>query len=137
LIKKNYSGMGDFIDIKAEPNEELKIVGFKHNEIKIEISKIIDKAKYYNFPDFWEDTVELLTSHEEEIMVKDVAQGSNEWKRLEANFKLTMPQAYIQSIQRIQNKNVWKKYHNEYKALGIKYGGKEHATEAEMYHGTR
>jgi hypothetical protein len=93
LIKKNYSGKGDFIDIKAEPNEDLKIVGFKHNEIKIEISNIIDKAKYYNFPDFWEDTVELLTNHEEEIMVKDVAQGSNEWNRLEANFKLTLPQA--------------------------------------------
>ena len=70
-------------------------------------------------------------------MTKNVAQASNEWNRLEANFKLTMPQAQIQGIERIQNKNLWRKYQNEYKDVGIKYGGKEHATEAEMYHGTR
>ena len=87
-----YSGNGDVVDIKAEPNKDLKIIGFKHNEIKIEISKIIDKLKGYNFPDFWEDTVELLTS-DEQVMVKNLAQGTNEWNRLQANFNLTMPQA--------------------------------------------
>ncbi len=89
-IKKKYSGNGDIVDIKAEPNNDLKIIGFKHNEIKIEISKIIDKAKAYNFPDYWEDTVELLTS-DDQVMVKNIAQETNEWRRLEANFKLTMP----------------------------------------------
>ena len=56
-IRKKYSGKGDLVDIKAEPNKDLKIIGFKHNEIKIEISSIIDKAKDYNFPEFWDDTV--------------------------------------------------------------------------------
>jgi len=92
MINKKYSGNGEIVDIKAEPNKDLKIVGFKHNEIKIEISKIIDKAKAYNFPKFWEDTVELMTSNEQ-VMVKDLARGTNEWNRLEANFSLTMPQA--------------------------------------------
>ena len=94
---KDYTGNGDIVDIKTEPNKDLKIIGFKHNEIKIEVSKIIDKAKAYNFPEHWEDTVELLTSNEQ-VMVKDVAQGQEEWARLEAYFKLTMPQAQIQSI---------------------------------------
>jgi hypothetical protein len=53
---------------------------------------IIEKAKNYNFPDFWEDTVELLTS-DDQVMVKNLDQGTNEWNRLEANFLLTMPQA--------------------------------------------
>ena len=90
-MKKKYSGNGEIVDIKADPGEDLKIIGFKHNEIKIEVSKIMDKAKAYNFPDYWEDTVELLTSNDQ-VMVKNLAQGTNEWSRLEANFKLTMPQ---------------------------------------------
>jgi len=91
-ILKDYTGNGDIVDIKTEPNKDLKIIGFKHNEIKIEVSKIIDKAKAYNFPEYWEDTVELLTS-DEQVTVKDLAQGLEEWARLEAYFKLTMPQA--------------------------------------------
>jgi hypothetical protein len=91
-ILKDYTGNGDIVDIKTEPNKDLKIIGFKHNEIKIELSKIIDKAKAYNFPEYWEDTVELLTS-DEQVTVKDLAQGLEEWARLEAYFKLTMPQA--------------------------------------------
>ena len=90
-MKKKYSGNGEIVDIKADPGKDLKIIGFKHNEIKIEVSKIMDKAKAYNFPDYWEDTVELLTSNDQ-VMVKNLAQGTNEWSRLEANFKLTMPQ---------------------------------------------
>ena len=89
-MKKKYSGNGDFVDIKADPGKDLKIIGLKHNEIKIEVSKIIEKAKAYNFPDNWEDTVELLTS-DDPVMVKNLHQGTNEWSRLEANFKLTMP----------------------------------------------
>ena len=68
-------------------------MGFKHKEIKIEVQKIIDRAKSYNLPDYWEDQVELLTREDNEVMIKNVTQASNEWNRLEANFKLTMPQA--------------------------------------------
>ena len=91
-IQKEYSSNNDFLDIKAEPNNSLKIIGHKHNEIRIEVSQIIEKAKTYNFPDFWEDTVEFLKS-DDLVMVKNLGQGTNEWNRLEANLKLTMPQA--------------------------------------------
>jgi hypothetical protein len=71
-INKKYTGQGDFVDINRDLNESLKIIGFKHLEIKIEISKIIDKVKAYNFPYYWEDTIELLTS-DTQVMIKNVA----------------------------------------------------------------
>jgi c-di-GMP-related signal transduction protein len=71
-INKKYTGQGDFVDINRDLNESLKIIGFKHFEIKIEISKIIDKVKAYNFPYYWEDTIELLTS-DTQVMIKNVA----------------------------------------------------------------
>ena len=52
-------------------HNDIKIIGFKHKQIKQEISKIIDDAKIFNFPDFWEDTVQMLTS--EQVIVKDLA----------------------------------------------------------------
>ena len=91
-IIKNYTGLGDIIDIKAEPNKDLKIIGFKSNEIKIEVSRIIEKAKSYKIPEYWEDTVELLTS-DNQVMVKDLCKATNEWNKLEANFKRTIPEA--------------------------------------------
>ena len=94
-IQSQNPGNGDFIDLKLEANNDIKIMGFKHKEIKIEVQKIIDRAKSYNLPDYWEDQVELLTKEDNEVMIKNVAQASNEWNRLEANFKLTMPRAQI------------------------------------------
>lgn len=61
-IEKMYTYQGDFVDLDRDANNRLKITGFKHREIKNEISKIIDKVKAYNFPSYWEDTIELLTS---------------------------------------------------------------------------
>ena len=61
-MQGKYLGYGDLVDIKMEPSKDIKIIGFKHDEIKKDVAKIIDKAKAYNFPSFWEDIVELLTS---------------------------------------------------------------------------
>ena len=58
LLSKKYTGQGDFKDIKVirgGHSQDVQIVGFKHNEIKIEVARIIDKAKSYKFPDSWED----------------------------------------------------------------------------------
>ena len=68
-IEQKYTGQGDFVDLNRDVNDRLKITGFKHLEIKIEISKIIDKVKAYNFPSYWEDTIELLTS-DTQVMTK-------------------------------------------------------------------
>ena len=93
-MQGKYSGYGDLIEIKIEPNKDIKIIGFKHDEVKKDIAKIIDKAKAYNFPSFWEDIVELLTS-DDQVMMKSLVKGTNEWDRLEANFNLTMAKAKI------------------------------------------
>ena len=58
----------------------------------MEVANIIFDAKAYKFPDYWEDIVELLSS-DDQVMVKNIHNAMNEWKRLEANFKLTMPQS--------------------------------------------
>jgi hypothetical protein len=86
-----YSIEGEFLNIKVEPNKDIKIYFINRRAIK-EVSNIIEEAKIYKFPDFWEDTVELLTS-DEKVMIKNLAQGTKEWDRLQANFMQTMPQA--------------------------------------------
>ena len=52
-------------------HNDIRIIGFKHLYIKEEISKIIYDAKNYNFPEDWEDTVEMLTT--EQVIVKELA----------------------------------------------------------------
>jgi hypothetical protein len=96
-MQGKYPGSGDLVEMKMEPNKDIKIIGFKHDEVKIDVAKIIDKAKAYNFPSFWEDIVELLTS-DDQVMMRSLVKGTNEWNRLEANFNLTMTKAKIQSI---------------------------------------
>ena len=71
---------------------DIKITGFKYAEIKVEVANIIINSRSYNFPEYWDCIVEMLTSNNLG-KVKNLAQGMNEWKRLEANFKLTMPQS--------------------------------------------
>ena len=120
-IEQKYTGQGDFVDLNRDVNDRLKITGFKHLEIKIEISKIIDKVKAYNFPRYWEDTIELLTS-DTQVMTKRLDKSKNEWEQLEATFMLTMPKAKIKSIKRIQNKRLWKVYQCEVEAVAEKHG---------------
>ena len=79
-LKDKIMKNSDIVGIYAESNNYLKIVGFRHNDIKIEISYIIEKAKAYNFPTSWEDTMELVTS-DDQVMIKNVAQGTDEWKQ--------------------------------------------------------
>jgi hypothetical protein len=88
-MQTKYSGNGDLVDMKMEPNKDIKIIGFKHDDVKKEVAKIIDRAKAYNFPSYWEDIVELLTS-DDQVMIKNLVKGTNEWDRLEANFNLTL-----------------------------------------------
>ena len=89
-MQGKYLGYGDLVDIKMESSKDIKIIGFKHDEIKKDVAKIIDKVKAYNFPSFWEDIVELLTS-DDQVMMRNLVRDTNEWDRLEANFNLTLP----------------------------------------------
>jgi len=71
---------------------DIKITGFKYAEIKVEVANILNDSRSYNFPEYWDCIVEMLASNNLG-KVKNLTQGMNEWKRLEANFKLTMPQS--------------------------------------------
>ena len=70
-MQGKYLSNGELVEIKIEPNKDIKIIGFKHDEVKEEVAKIIDKAKDYKFPPFWENIVPLLTSNDQ-VMLKDL-----------------------------------------------------------------
>jgi hypothetical protein len=70
-MQKKYSRPGELIEMRLNNKQDIKIVGFKCNEVKIETSKIIDKAKTYNFPDTWENIIELLVS-DQQCFLKDI-----------------------------------------------------------------
>ena len=36
------------------------ITGFKHNEVQLKVSKIIEKLKSHKFPDYWKNVINLL-----------------------------------------------------------------------------
>lgn len=134
MFQQKYSGGGDFLDIKQDGNDNLKVVGKKHNLIRIEVSKILDKMKQYNFPAEWEQIEQLLTG-DELCLVIDVKQGTPEWIKIETNFKLTQPQARVEKIERIQNKKLWRVFQNEVEDVSTKLGVP--AKVGELYHGTR
>jgi hypothetical protein len=50
---------------------------------------------------------------------------------------VTLPSATIIRIQRIQNKKLWRRYQNEVDDVASKYGGREHAAELYLYHGSK
>lgn len=57
--------------MKREKATYLKIVGFKHSEIKTIVQLVIERAKEYRLPDEWEDIIELLTGNED-LFIKEV-----------------------------------------------------------------
>jgi len=129
-----------FLDIKVDhssPGKDIKIIGMKHKEIRVEVGMIIDKAKTYNFPPEWEDTDQLLSGSQLCIM-KNIQRGTPEWNKIEMNFKLTMNPANVEKIERIQNRKLWRVFQNEAEDVVNKYGGGiPNANIADMYHGTR
>lgn len=60
--------------------------------MRLEIKEIIDKAALLNFPSTWEDIDDLILGTKQ-LIIKNVQQGSQEWKNCEIRFKLTMPGA--------------------------------------------
>ncbi len=69
------------------------------------------------------------------VLVKGVNVESQEWKDLAMQFKLTQPTAKIIKIERIQNKKLWKIFHNEVKDLKEKYAGEDPLIKI-LHHGT-
>ncbi len=60
-MQQIHTGKKDLIDITFDSSEKIiKIVGFKHNEIKAELSNLLEKVKTYNLPKSWDFCTELL-----------------------------------------------------------------------------
>lgn len=112
LFKYKYSDDGGFLTIENDGHGSLKVVGKKHNLMQAEGAVILDKIRQYNFPSHWTNIVELVDS-DNLCMVLDVNKESSEFKRVELKFKITLPQAKVEKIERIQNKKLWRVFHNE------------------------
>jgi len=108
-------------------------VGFNSSQARLEVKDLLDKAALLNFPPTWEDIDDLIVG-QKQIIVKELQRGSMEWSNLEARFKLTMPNAKISSIKRIQNRKLWKQFQNEKEELKIKHG-KDPEIQV-LFHGT-
>ena len=72
----------------------MKIIGYKHESVKIQVQDFIEKLSNHNYPPEWEDIEKFILS-KDTIIINDVTISSPEWKKIEVNFKLTMPQASV------------------------------------------
>jgi hypothetical protein len=56
----------------------LKIIGYKHEAVKIQVQDFIEKLSHNNYPPEWEE-IDKFILDKETIIIKDVAIGSSEW----------------------------------------------------------
>jgi len=81
----------------------------------------------FHFPAEWE-------AQEQICELKDLRKYSMEWNRIEGLISESIPLVTIQSIQRIQNQHLWRRYFLERTCLQAKCG---HMNEMELFHGSR
>jgi hypothetical protein len=74
---------------------------------------LFGKLKAYNFPSTWEDTFKQVKKGGENLLIKDLKDGTKEWIEIETKFKETMPHSRVTQIQRIQNKRLWRTFSTE------------------------
>ncbi len=56
---EDFSEDQDLIEISIQ-DSDIKIVGFKNKEVKLRVTKIIEKLKQYEFPPHWENIPSLI-----------------------------------------------------------------------------
>lgn len=134
-MKNKYDRHGEFLKMTVDEDKNIKIVGFKSNAIQQEVSKIINVCQTLKVPLNWDNIIDFVNS-KELCQLRDVVEGSNEWIKINMNFKLTMPDSTILQIQRVQNKKVWQAFQMEAERLASKLGGIANVNITEMYHGT-
>lgn len=139
MIKDKYQVQGDFESITKIsnnpkfPTPSLKIVGFKHEAIKREVEDILKTFWEYQYPDHWHPILPLLT-RQKEIDEISLVCVSPEWRAVAQRFNLTMPQAQILKIKRIQNRKLWRLFSFEVDEVKNKVGGVKRVLS--LYHGT-
>lgn len=90
--------------------------------------------KHLKFPPEWED-VEQLMFDQNKVIERQLLPGSPEWQKIEANFRLTLQNAVLTKVVRIQNIKLWKVFRNELEEVEKKTGLVNPVRM--MYHGTR
>jgi hypothetical protein len=58
-LRKFYPLNKDLIEISIQ-GTKIKIVGFKHKEIKLRLTKLIEKLKKYRFPAHWDNILSMI-----------------------------------------------------------------------------
>ena len=85
-----------------------------------------------------DDSIEIPPEWEPQVknlQLVSLLPSTSEWQAVSSRFQSTMPGTSIRSIQRIQNKWLWKKYAQHKKMIEEKNGGA--SNEMELFHGTR
>jgi hypothetical protein len=99
-MKKKYNKK-DLIEIDiVNKFGDIKIRGFKHDEIKNKVVDILEKIKSYKLPETWDNIVEQL-DHCSEFVRKVNLQKGKEVKEVLKKFMATMPNATVEKIERI------------------------------------
>ena len=68
------------------------------------------------------------------VAIKEVPIGSQEWKRVAYLVLDTLPQVEVMKIERIQNRHLWEKY--SFHARRMKQKNNGNISEKELFHGT-
>lgn len=63
-----------------DSNNKLKLIGFKYREAKLEMEKLAEKVRIFDFPSTWDDTMKLFT---DSILIKNLDSGSEEYLKIE------------------------------------------------------
>lgn len=106
-MKNSYSNK-DFVSIAITNKfEDVQIRGFQHKEIAAKVIVILEKIKSHRIPSYWDNTIELLEGSNNLLLVK-LKIDMPERIKVEDQFKITMPNAKIDMVQRIQNRKLWR-----------------------------
>eukprot|EP00347_Sterkiella_histriomuscorum_P003822 403362807 len=114
--------------------ESIKIIGLKCQEAGKFLENLLDKARHFKFPKSWEKIDKHILDQENLIIIA-LAKGCHEWTSIENHFKVTMPQAKILNVERIQNKKLWRNFKYAEDDFNEKWG--QPAKTLMLYHGTR
>ncbi|EFC42255.1 poly ADP-ribose polymerase family, member 14-like protein [Naegleria gruberi] len=124
------------IDMNVSP---FTITGFKYTVDKFKeyaLLTIADKPELlskFSYPQDWQ----LQTSN---VILINLSQSSNEWKMINDRIKLTIPNAVIQNIEKVQNQLVYQSYKTEQDRINkikIDSNGQYSTDPQLLFHGTR
>eukprot|EP00347_Sterkiella_histriomuscorum_P016158 403354258 len=119
---------------KGFSKDSIKIIGLNCFEAGKFFENLLDKAMKFEFPNSWEQIDQHILKQKNLIIIP-LAQGGQEWINIENQFKVTMPQANILTIERIQNKKLWRNFKHALDDITDQWGKQ---TETHMlYHGTK